>query len=618
MSFNKSNLKNNAYSNNKLNNSSIISSAGNNILNHKIYDGSPLGNQQSQIINRFADNIKLSINKKSRIQSSITNIKENKEYSDEKRLVKELTQGNQITNKIKDFETRMIKNFDLKVDNGNDSDSDKDVYQDYEKCDFVPIPKETLIIKLINMQKYLNNKLNEIKLLQNRISDMQLRHVEFLSNFGNNSNNSSNPSILDKKLVELSKANIDLHSKNEGLRTANANLLKAMDNLEDTAIYKNKTNNDISYHLEESHRKNPEKIHNLQQKVVTLRNKLQQSNDENIKLLNLLKREVGENIDFNQLMKEKTEWKGRAEAINLMKNRIEHLKQQKSLQINNNTNINPNNINDNNTISNINPNNLNNISSKIQPTNQILDSTIQNDNNLPNVQPVLITQNQLNHSNISNIHNTSINPGKISPQHEKFNIYHYPKTPVTNKILLNDKAGQAEIEKLNEELTQFKSERTKLKARAGTLSGEMEIMKSDYLNKMRVLIQKSDNDEKIIKFLSNEIEKYKSNNNNNNNNNSNNKYLEYNQEDISFNYKQEVVKLKKEIEEKKATIDNQNLILKDPNNKYSQEELITKLKILEDENTNLKGQSEAGSIYEALAKDNAKLRLKIRMFEDVK
>ena len=101
----------------------------------------------------------------------------------------------------------------------------------------------------------------------------------------------------------------------------------------------------------------------------------------------------------------------------------------------------------------------------------------------------------------------------------------------------------------------------------------------------------------------------------------NNNY-NYNENPV-FNLQQENAKLRKDLREKEAFINNLNTSLVNENSNSkgdnnpiaSFSSLVTKLKALEEENKTLK-QDDNGKVYEQIAKDNAKLRLKIRELEE--
>lgn len=191
-------------------------------------------------------------------------------------------------------------------------------------------------------------------------------------------------------------------------------------------------------------------------------------------------------------------------------------------------------------------------------------------------------------------------------------------------IYKNDPKKEKEIlkqenERLKEENNKIAVESSRVRSRKEVLEKEIKFQKEDFTNKIKILLEKSDNDEKLIAVLNREMEKLrlsggaKINLNNNYN---------YNENPV-FNLQQENAKLRKDLREKEAFINNLNTSLVNENSNSkgdnnpiaSFSSLVTKLKALEEENKTLK-QDDNGKVYEQIAKDNAKLRLKIRELEE--
>jgi uncharacterized coiled-coil protein SlyX len=136
---------------------------------------------------------------------------------------------------------------------------------------------------------------------------------------------------------------------------------------------------------------------------------------------------------------------------------------------------------------------------------------------------------------------------------------------------------------------------------------------------MKILIDKSDNDEKLIKALYKEFEKLKEAHGTSNPmsgfmNEGNNSH---------FNMQQEIIKLRMEISEKERYIININSTFTGnndiPDKSKDREQitsLVNRIKNLEEENKRLKRDTEDGQVYESLAKDNAKMRIKIMELEE--
>lgn len=189
----------------------------------------------------------------------------------------------------------------------------------------------------------------------------------------------------------------------------------------------------------------------------------------------------------------------------------------------------------------------------------------------------------------------------------------YKNDPKKEKEILKQ-----ENERLKEENNKIAVESSRVRSRKEVLEKEIKYQKEDFTNKIKILLEKSDNDEKLIAVLNREMEKMKLSGGAKINLNNN---YNYNENPV-FNLQQENAKLRKDLREKEAFINNINTSLVNENSNSkgdnpiaSFSSLINKLKALEDENKTLK-QEDNGKIYEQIAKDNAKLRLKIRELED--
>lgn len=187
----------------------------------------------------------------------------------------------------------------------------------------------------------------------------------------------------------------------------------------------------------------------------------------------------------------------------------------------------------------------------------------------------------------------------------------YKNDPKKEKEMLKQ-----ENDKLKEENSKILLETSRLKSRKDVLEKEIKFQKEDFTNKIKILLEKSDNDEKLIAVLNREMERIKLSGGAKINLNNNYNFSE----SPIFNLQQENAKLRKELREKEAFINNLNTSLVNEgmgdNPIASFSSLVTKLKTLEDENKSLKQHDDNGKIYEQIAKDNAKLRLRIREMED--
>jgi hypothetical protein len=202
----------------------------------------------------------------------------------------------------------------------------------------------------------------------------------------------------------------------------------------------------------------------------------------------------------------------------------------------------------------------------------------------------------------------SEDPKKLFMKEEKMM---YKNDPKKEKEMLKQ-----ENDKLKEENSKILIETSRIKSRKDVLEKEIKFQKEDFTNKIKILLEKSDNDEKLIAVLNREMERIKLSGGAKINLNNN---YNFNESPI-FNLQQENAKLRKELREKEAFINNMNTSLvnegmgETPIASFSA--LVTKLKSLEEENKSLKQHDDNGKIYEQIAKDNAKLRLKIRELED--
>jgi hypothetical protein len=163
---------------------------------------------------------------------------------------------------------------------------------------------------------------------------------------------------------------------------------------------------------------------------------------------------------------------------------------------------------------------------------------------------------------------------------------------------------------MKEDINKLTTDVSKHKSRREAVENEMKIQKEKYVKQIQLLIDKSDNDEKLISKLYEEFEKirqgYGITNPISGIKEDNNTY---------FNMQQEVNKLRKELYEKDMYINQLNSNLTDTFDKKNEREqmtsLINRIKILENENKELKANTEDGQLYNSLAKDNAKMRIKI-------
>ena len=298
-----------------------------------------------------------------------------------------------------------------------------------------------------------------------------------------------------------------------------------------------------------------------------IRNKLQLTKEENIKLNILLKREVGDSFDINRALTDKNYFKPRAEIIEGLKAKIKQL--EKIIQVNN----------------------------------------IQNNQN-----------NSLNNSNNNN--NSSMTGLNLPLIPTSANMIPYSQYKKEREELQNT------IEKAKKDMNQLTEQNNKLKSRRNVLEKELKSQKEQLTDKIKILIEKSDNDEKLITALKNELLKKGVN--------VGNFY-----ENETFNLKQEISKLRDQLKQKEKYINEMNaMFIPSTGNKLQKREdfgnnqvlsgsskiddatltaVMNRLAELEKENKELKtlgGGGEDTKIAESLARENAKLRMKIADLED--
>ena len=287
-----------------------------------------------------------------------------------------------------------------------------------------------------------------------------------------------------------------------------------------------------------------------------IRNKLQLTKEENIKLNILLKREVGDSFDINRALTDKNYFKPRAEIIEGLKAKIKQL--EKVIQVNNQNNS-------------LNNNRMTGVNLPLIPTST--------------------------------------------------NMIPYSQYKKEREELQNT------IEKDKKDMNQLTEQNNKLKSRRNVLEKELKSQKEQLTDKIKILIEKSDNDEKLITALKNELLKKGVN--------VGNFY-----ENETFNLKQEISKLRDQLKQKEKYINEMNTMfipssgnklqkLNAENNMISSGSskiddatltaVMNRLAELEKENKELKtlgGGGEDSKIAESLARENAKLRMKIADLED--
>ena len=468
----------------------------------------------------------------------------------------------EYTDKIKDSEKRItqfeknMKKEDIDYDKNlrNDSDYEEDFLND----DVDTFTDKTVLVNRYNLiQKKLKEKNNQLEILKNQLDNIKGKQNNILESI----KNSKSADIKDKKLIDLVKKNQDLSLKIERHKLKESNLTKQ---LTETEKKLSEVKNEM-INLEKNKNIPVDKLElnslkkNLKQSeshLSDVRNKLQLTKEENIKLNILLKREVGDSFDINRALTDKNYFKPRAEIIEGLKAKIKQL--EKIIQVNN----------------------------------------IQN--------------------NTNNNTNTGINLPLIPTSANMIPYSQYKK---------EREELQFTIEKTKKDLNQLTEQNSKLKSRRNVLEKELKSQKEQLTDKIKILIEKSDNDEKLITALKNELLKKGVN--------VGNFY-----ENETFNLKQEISKLRDQLKQKEKYINEMNAMFipssgnklqKKINNDMGQvvsgsskiddatlSAVMNRLAELEKENKELKtlGGGEDSKIAESLARENAKLRMKIADLED--
>ena len=527
-------------------------------MEKRIFDMQDIDKMENYVDNQILKGVRIPIPEKTENKT-----KSKKEYTDK---IKDAEKKKQIESKISQFEKNMKKD-DIDYDKNlrNDSDYEEDFLND----DIDTFTDKALIVNRYGLiQKKLKEKNNQIEILRNQLENIKGKQNNILDSI----KNSKSADLKDKKLIDLVKKNQDLSLKIERHKLKESNLTKQLTETE-------KKLNEVKSEMEnlEKNKNIPvDKLElnslkkNLKQSeshLSDIRNKLQLTKEENIKLNILLKREVGDSFDVNRALTDKNYFKPRAEIIEGLKAKIKQL--EKVIQVNN------------------------------------------------------IQNNQNNSLNNSNSNNNSSGTGLNLPLiPTSANMIPYSQYKKEREELQNT------IEKAKKDMNQLTEQNNKLKSRRNVLEKELKSQKEQLTDKIKILIEKSDNDEKLITALKNELLKKGVN--------VGNFY-----ENETFNLKQEISKLRDQLKQKEKYINEMNaMFIPSTGNKLQKREdfgnsqitsgsskiddatltaVMNRLAELEKENKELKtlgGGGEDTKIAESLARENAKLRMKIADLED--
>jgi hypothetical protein len=511
-------------------------------MERRIFDMKDIDKMQNFVDNQVLTSIKLNNDK----------TKSKKIHTDKDENIKH------IESRISQFEKAMKKE---DVDYDKNLKNDSDYEEEFINDEIDTFTDKAVIINRYNIiQKKLKDKDNQLDILKNQLNNIKDKQNNILDSI----KNSKSSDIKDKKLIDLVKKNQDLSLKIERHKVKENNLQKQLTETE-------KKLNDLRTemnNLEKNKNIPVDKLElnslkkNLKQNeshLSEIRNKLQLTKEENVKLNILLKREVGDSFDINRALTDKNYFKPRAEIIEGLKAKIKNL--EKIIQVNN-------------------------------------------------------IQNNQNNSNNNSLSGVTLPPIPTSSNMIPYSQYKREKEEIINSL-----------DKTKKELIQVSEQNNKLKLRRNVLEKELKSQKEQLTDKIKILIEKSDNDEKLINAMKNELLKKGVNVGN---------YYETE----TFNLKQQISKLKDQLKEKEKYINEMNAMfipevgnkltkINSPNSNISSGSsriddatltaVMNRLAELEKENKELKtlgGGGDDSKISESLARENAKLRMKIADLED--
>ena len=512
-------------------------------MEKRIFDMQDIDKMENFVDNQVLKGVKIPIQEKPDLK-----IKSKKEYIDK---VKDSEK------RISQFEKNMKKE-DIDYDKNLRNDSDYE--EDYLNDDIDTFTDKTVIVNRYNLiQKKLKEKNNQLEILRNQLENIKGKQNNILDSI----KNSKSSDIKDKKLIDLVKKNQDLSLKIERHKLKESNLSKQLTETEKklteakTEMENLEKNKNIPVDkLELNSLK--KSLKQSESHLSDVRNKLQLTKEENIKLNILLKREVGDSFDINRALTDKNYFKPRAEIIEGLKAKVKQL--EKIIQVNNMQN-----------------------------------STNTNQNIGINLPLIPTSANMIPYS-------------QYKKEREEM---------------------QFTIDKTKKDLNSLTEQNSKLKSRRNVLEKELKSQKEQLTDKIKILIEKSDNDEKLITALKNELLKKGVN--------VGNFY-----ENETFNLKQEISKLRDQLKQKEKYINEMNaMFIPSSGNKLQKKNIsddmgqvvsgsskiddatltavMNRLAELEKENKELKtlgGGGEDSKIAESLARENAKLRMKIADLED--
>jgi len=149
--------------------------------------------------------------------------------------------------------------------------------------------------------------------------------------------------LKDKKIIELAKKNKALNILVENLRNKASRAMVEINKTkqkEDDIEIDNRTTQSKLNHGSVTHTEMPiipeesdqtkKKIKDLEQKLIKYKGQFEVQKSENDKITKLLLREVGESLPLDEVLKQASGWKGRAEEIQRLKKKLRETQNQTS------------------------------------------------------------------------------------------------------------------------------------------------------------------------------------------------------------------------------------------------------------------------------------------------
>lgn len=183
------------------------------------------------------------------------------------------------------------------------------------------------------------------------------------------------------------------------------------------------------------------KLKDMEKKMIKLRNENQEQKILIEKATRILEREIGEVVDINELAKDDSSWKGRAQKVEILKAQVKKYKAQLGF----------------------------------------------------NAENSIMTDGGL-----SVISEGSVFTGKITHAEKKIAQLGEKKKDDLDKL-------KFQIEELKEELVEVKTKYKAALARRDTLEKQLKTIKTDFGMKIKMLLDKAENDDKLVGILKSEV-----------------------------------------------------------------------------------------------------------------